>query len=185
MASSDVMLKCNGWDEMFDGTRQLEDADMAFRLGACKYSVALDGDPVVIEYIQKKWNTDERIMAKNPFLKCNGAYFYPIIFSGKKRYMANIGIPTRDEIMSFTFNHCRMVKDGSCTVSKDDCTGTENWKWRCDPPPGCANWNDSININEHFEYMNMVYRDKRIIFDLRNIRRDVASGKITMSSILQ
>jgi len=50
MVPLEAMLECNGWDEMFDGSRQLEDSDMAKRLGALNLKMALEGHPTCVEF---------------------------------------------------------------------------------------------------------------------------------------
>ena len=181
MVLADTMLRCNGWDEMFDGTRQLEDGDMAQRLGIGGYRVALSGDPLVVEYAMSKWSTDRRIITENPFLKCNGSYWYPQLFGGRRRLFVNVRLLTNEEIRSFTYNRCRMVKDGRCAVSKDACL--DKWRWYCNPPPG-GDWNDETNRNEHFSYMKKVYQDSRLVFDIKRMRNSVIKEKTDWRKIL-
>ena len=146
------MLQCNGWDEMFDGARQLEDSDMARRLGATGLKMALDGHPRCVEYAMGECRRDKirgLLMAK-----CNGAYIYPIWDQDPPhnpvRFRANDKLLTDEQLDSFVAGGCpKLDSGGYCTVSKDACT--KKWQRR--------------------SLMN-IYQDERLVFDLTELRQE-------------
>jgi cellulose synthase/poly-beta-1,6-N-acetylglucosamine synthase-like glycosyltransferase len=71
MLPLDALIELNGFDEMFDGSRQLEDADMCLRLAALGQNMAYERRASVIEYEVGAY--DERVVSTEP-IKCNGAY---------------------------------------------------------------------------------------------------------------
>jgi glycosyltransferase involved in cell wall biosynthesis len=148
MAPLESMLECNGWDEMFDGSRQLEDADMAKRLGALGLKMALEPHAHVIEY-----NHDPCSGHVHRFgvtAKCNGAYIYPIWQAQPDRTYANDRVLTDEELDMFMPGECPMLdKAGKCKNSKDQCEQM---------------WNRRSLMN--------IYKDKRLVFDLREQRQE-------------
>lgn len=150
MTPMPVMLRCNGFDELFDGSRQLEDADLAYRLGAARLRVALDGAVKVVEYAQKKWEGDSRVFRSTPHVKCNGAYFYPIMSS--RRVAANDRRLTDAEIETFLKGQCpKLDPRGFCSIGKGACL--DNWKW--------GSPEDGIDL------LRKVYLDRRLVFSLK------------------
>jgi glycosyltransferase involved in cell wall biosynthesis len=150
MTPMSVMLRCNGFDEMFDGSRQLEDADLAYRLGAARLRVALDGSIKVVEYAQKKWEGDSRVFRATPHIKCNGAYFYPIMH--RRRIAANDRQLTSAEVETFLKGRCpKLDPRGFCSISKGACL--DGWKWGT-PEDG-------------MELLRKVYLDQRLVFSLK------------------
>ena len=174
MVSRDAMLICNGWDEMFDGSRQLEDGDMAQRLGAYRCFVTLNGEVDVIEHKMDLWCSDARIFLPNVFLKCNGAYLYPIMFgSGKKRFTANERSITDHNLLSYTYGKCKMIaRDERCSVSKDSCLG-EKWHWTANPDDAKA---VAEGRPEGIDFLKRVYQDSRLVFNLAAVRKFVAES---------
>ena len=147
MVPMEKMLECNGWDEMFDGTRQLEDSDMAKRLGNTGLRIALEGHPYVVEHDQKE--CDARIFRRNIMVKCNGSYCYPLWENEPDRIRANDRVMTDDMIK--TFIHCQKLNsDGRCLVSKDECKK--------------GGWNRRSLMD--------IYKDERLVFDLRKLREE-------------
>jgi hypothetical protein len=182
MVSSDVMLVCNGWDEMFDGSRQLEDGDMAKRLGSYGCLMILNGEVEVVEHEMDSWVFNKDIVMPKVFLKCNGAYFYPIMFGRrKKRFIANDRLLTDEELMSYTHGKCRMISDGGlCNISNDNCLG-KKWVWTTNPDDTRAVSEGRFN---DIGFLKRVYQDKRLVFSLRKIRESVIGNRITKDELL-
>jgi hypothetical protein len=88
MLPMDALLELNGFDEMFDGSRQLEDADMCLRLAALGQNMAYERRASVIEYEVGAY--DERVVSTEP-IKCNGAYADWVWKKGG-RVRANTGV---------------------------------------------------------------------------------------------
>jgi glycosyltransferase involved in cell wall biosynthesis len=148
MAPVDAMVECNGWDEMFDGSRQLEDADMAKRLGALELKMALEPHAHVVEYSHEPCSG--HVHRFGVTVKCNGAYIYPIWKAQPFRVRANDRVLTDDELDLFMPGQCPMLdRDGKCTNSKDQCEGM---------------WNRRSLMN--------IYKDQRLVFDLRELREE-------------
>jgi hypothetical protein len=155
MTPMSAMLRCNGFDEIFDGSRQLEDSDLAYRLGATGLRVILDSFVRVTEFRQKKWETNEEFFRRTPHTKCNGSYFYPIM-SNRKRVVANARKLGVEEISVFLRGRCPKVDSrGYCSIGKGDCLG--NWKWS--------------RPEDDLDLLLRVYGDGRLVFDLQELRR--------------
>jgi len=156
MTPASVMLRCNGFDEMFDGSRQLEDSDLAYRLGAAGLRVALDSSIRVVEYAQRGWAGDERLFRKVPHTKCNGAYFYPILFSARRNRVASNTRPLdQNEVRAFLVGNCpKLGQDGCCSVGKGPCL--DGWKWG--------------QSDDDLAFLTRVYGDERLAFDLEALR---------------
>jgi hypothetical protein len=150
-----TMLRCNGFDENFDGSRQLEDADLAYRLGAAGLRVVLDSSIKVTEFGQARWENDVRVFRDPPFLKCNGAYFYPIMHQ-QRRFEANRKLLSEATIETFVKGRCPILDPrGHCSIGKGDCLG----RWRWGQPE------DTLGL------LQKVYRDERPVFDLVELRK--------------
>ena len=148
MVPTKTMVQCNGWDEMFDGSRQLEDSDMAKRLGATGLRMALEGHPKVVEYAMH--GCDAQVYRQSIAAKCNGAYIYPLWDENPSRIRANNKLLTDDQLNSFMFGFCwKLGGNGECTVSKDECKGT---------------WNRRALMS--------IYQDERLVFDLEELRAE-------------
>ena len=155
MTPVDSMLRCNGFDEIFDGSRQLEDSDLAYRLGAIRMRAALDPMIRVVEFEQTRWENDSRVFRTPPFLKCNGAYFYPIMHQ-KGRFEANKTRLSEETVATFLKGGCPKVDPrGFCSIGKGRCL--DDWKW--------AQSEDDLAL------LLRVYRDERLVFDLSEQRR--------------
>lgn len=161
MVPIDKMLECNGWDEMFDGSRQLEDSDMAKRLGATGLKMALEGHAKCIEYSHGSCSGNIHRGAKDA--KCNGAYIYPIWEAQPQRYRANDRVLTDDELDRFMSGECVwLAEGGKCKASGDKCE---------------AMWNRRSLMN--------IYKDNRLVFDLAEMREDRAWSTAEHDPILQ
>lgn len=147
MVPTETMLECNGWDEMFDGSRQLEDADMAKRLGATGLKMALEGHPKCIEFSMRNCKADK--VRNHMTAKCNGSYCYPLWEQEPERVRANTTVLSDDHLSTFLKNCCtKLALDNSCSVSED----------RCDMLPNRRS-------------LLRIYQDPRLIFDLRELRK--------------
>jgi len=147
MVPLEKMIECNGFDEMFDGSRQLEDSDMARRLGAAGLKMALEGHPTVVEYALTE--CDGRIHRMNVEAKCNGAYIYPIWNENPKRIRANDHALTDEMLDTFMTGECvRLDSDNRCMESRDECKGS---------------WHRRSLMN--------IYKDQRLVFDLAEMRK--------------
>jgi len=155
-------LKCNGWDEMFDGSRQLEDSDMAMRLGTTGLQIALEGHPRVVEHELSGCAHGE--VETGFFVKCNGAYIYPIWDRGKQsRTRANNKLLTEPQLDSFMRGKCwKLDGEGHCSVSGDLCE---------------EEWDDRELID--------IYRDERLVFDLEKMRISRSWEKVDQDPLLR
>jgi hypothetical protein len=181
MVSLKMMLSCNGWDEMFDGSRQLEDGEMAHRLGACGCLVTLNGEVDVVEHSMDKWGLDQNVVMPGVFLKCNGAYLYPFLFKLKRKHtFANDRIATDKELLSYTYGKCDFItSDGKCRVSKDYCLA--KWKWITNPEGVDS---ASKMYSDNISFLRRVYCDSRLVFSLKEIKAAVAENAEAGSRIL-
>lgn len=160
MVPMEAMITCNGWDEMFDGSRQLEDSDMARRLGVTGLRMALEGHPKVVEYKLK--GCDGQKYRSGIHAKCNGAYIYPIWDAEPRRIMANTRLLNDEELDSFISGHCRRLDDfGKCKVSHDKCKYEHNRR----------------------SLMN-IYKDPRLVFDLEELRKERSWENVDNDPIL-
>ena len=147
MCPLENMLECNGWDEMFDGSRQLEDSDMAKRLEVTGLQMALEGHAQVTEHTHDACSG--HIHRFGVTVKCNGTYIYPIWKAQPERVVANDRVLTDGEIDLFMPGECPILKPGGkCGTSGDKCES--QWKRR--------------------SLMN-IYKDQRLVFDLRELRK--------------
>lgn len=137
-----TMLQINGYDEMFDGSRQLEDADLCRRVGAVGLKIALEGHPRVIEYEHTACSKMANV--KNIATKCNGAYGFPYWNAQKPRIRANTHIMGDNVLRSFLNDECSMLSpEGKCKASGDTCRDRYTNK----------------------KYMK-IYQDMRLVFNL-------------------
>jgi hypothetical protein len=149
MVPIDRMLQCNGWDEMFDGARQLEDSDMCKRLGATGLRMAFEGHPKVVEYALD--SCSGHILRRKRKVKCNGSYFYPIFRETPHRIRANNRVLTDEEISTFVGGEClELDEQGHCSMPP------------CDP---CL-------IEWDRPQLLSIYKDPRLVFDLEEMRAE-------------
>jgi len=124
MAPTQKFVEINGWDEMFDGSAQLEDTDMSKRLGAAGLKMALEGHPRCIEYEHKACSSLSRAI-RNVSSKCNGAWGFRFWNNMPQRIEANRRVMTDEEVKGFIEGQCVMLKqvDGQdkCGVSNHPC----------------------------------------------------------------
>jgi hypothetical protein len=160
MVPTERMLECNGWDEMFDGSRQLEDADMAKRLGATGLKMALEGHPTCIEYALKSCKADK--VRNHMAAKCNGSYCYPLWEQQPGRVRSNTTLLSDEHLATFMKGCCVKLKlDGGCSVSND----------KCDMQPNRRS-------------LLSIYQDPRLVFDLAELKRARSWGTVTEDGLL-
>lgn len=99
--SLDAIIRVNGYDEMFDGSRQMEDMDMGRRLKSAGFHLSLHRDLTVREQRHcmagkaehQKTEYEKKLVDLVDFkenLKCNGTYFGMRNFwTGERFYKAN------------------------------------------------------------------------------------------------
>jgi hypothetical protein len=143
MVPMDALLKVNGWDEMYDGSRQLEDADMIVRLAAIGQMMAYDNRARIIEYECGAYGD---VVDTNP-IKCNGAYAQYVW--SLPRHQANklAGEELDEAIKLMHWQDCIRYRDEKCWPHDGVCT--------------------EVGDREQLE---RIYRDQRICFDIANIR---------------
>ncbi|MHC4298889.1 MAG: glycosyltransferase [Planctomycetota bacterium] len=147
MAPTETMLDCNGWDEMFDGSRQLEDSDMAKRLGALRLKMALEGHPKCIEYAMRSCKADK--VRNHLTAKCNGAYCYPVWDQEPNRVRANTALVSDEQLATFVNGQCtKLTIENVCSVSDDPCV-----------------------LKNNRQSLLSIYKDPRLVFDLRELRK--------------
>lgn len=144
MLPMDALLQLNGFDEMFDGSRQLEDADMCMRLAALGQNMAYERRASVIEYEVGAY--DERVVTTEP-IKCNGAYADWVWKKGG-RVRANTGRNALEETQASGWMACsRLEHPDVCLPHRSPCTKLG------DP-----------------DLLEAVYLDPRLTFDLAKER---------------
>jgi hypothetical protein len=145
MLPLETLLDLNGWDEGFDGSRQLEDGDMIIRLGLAGQEMAYENRHTVIEY--EVGGYDEDVVSTQP-IKCNGAYAQHIWKKGRTR--ANTGYDT-ETIRRMGWEGCiRLQPDDKCSPHMSPCTKLG------DP-----------------ERLERIFTDPRLTFDLREERERI------------
>lgn len=160
MVPTEAMLECNGWDEMFDGSRQLEDSDMAKRLGTLDLKIALEGHPKCIEYALKSCKADK--VRNHMTAKCNGAYCYPLWDDDPARIRANDRLITEEKLGTFMGGCCVKLKlNGHCSVSGDACKKEGSRRSLLD-----------------------IYKDPRLVFDLRQMRNERSWKTVMVDTLL-
>jgi hypothetical protein len=145
MVPLDAALELNGFDEMFDGSRQLEDADMCLRLAALGQNMAYERRATVVEY--ETGNYDERVVTTEP-IKCNGAYSDWIWKKGG-RIRANTGLNALEAVQAIGWKGCsRLEHPDVCLPHRSPCTKMGD-----------------------LEVLEAVYLDPRISLDIESIRK--------------
>ena len=145
MLPLETLLDLNGWDEGFDGSRQLEDGDMIIRLAAHGQKMAYENRTCVIEYEVGAY--DEDVVNPNP-IKCNGAYAQ---WRWKHLHIqANRGY-NAETIRRMGWQDCiRLSEDKKCSPHMGECTKL------ADP-----------------ERLERIFTDPRLTFDLCQERDEI------------
>lgn len=130
--SLQAALKVNGFDEMFDGSRQLEDIDMGERLKAAGFKISMHRHLFIVEQehtMQGRFKINpehpelpEDVVQFKENLKCNGPFFYiKKDRTGPDYYIANRRQLNPEE--SKKIKPCFMKEGKHCKSSGMDC----NW----------------------------------------------------------
>ena len=150
MIPMETALQLNGWDEMFDGSRQLEDADMCMRLTAFGQEMAYERRARVIEYEVGAY--DERVVKTNP-IKCNGAYS-DFIWKQGGRTVANTHLLREQAVKVMNWQGCARLQDeNKCSPHMSDCTRMGDK-----------------------ETLEAVYLDPRLVFNIHLLRNELNWG---------
>jgi len=148
MVPIETLEAVNGWDEMFDGSRQLEDADMILRLAAHGQLMAYENRARIIEYECGNYGD---VVSTQP-IKCNGAYAQYVWGLGRRQANNLTGEQLAEAIRRSAWTNClRINPDQKCIPHLSPCT----------------------NLGEK-EILESVYNDNRINFNLAEIRRQAS-----------
>ena len=134
----------NGWDEMFDGSRQLEDGDMIIRLAGHNQLMAYENRARIIEYECGNYGKEV-----NPQpIKCNGAYAQYVWGLGRRQANKLSGEQLAEAIQRSAWVNCLRVRPGDqCYPHMSPCT--------------------KLGTKEELE---AIYNDPRILFDIAELR---------------
>jgi hypothetical protein len=133
---------------MFDGSRQLEDADMCIRLAALGQEMAYERRASVIEYEVGAY--DERVVSTEP-IKCNGAYS-EFIWKLGGRIAANTGHLSVQATKAMYWQDCKRLEHPTlCLPHRSPCTKMGDQKT-----------------------LEAVYLDPRLAFDMAELRSGVS-----------
>lgn len=180
--SIDAALKINGFDEMFDGSRQLEDIECGERLKLNGFRILLSKSSFVNEQEHFEigkgpdsgcsceegkchhWSnpsTGEDLIRLNPNLRCNGPYYYlktqrPL----ENRMVANIhGLSQEEKKQIKPCYKLEGYRSGDCHPTGKMCMVSG---------VGC-NWLDENGRLKYMDTQDFIY-DNPPIFDLKNMR---------------
>jgi hypothetical protein len=150
----------NGWDEMFDGSRQLEDGDMILRLASGGFAdTVYESRSRIIEYECAHYGQ----VIDGGYLKCNAAYGYYVWPRNRVRANDFAGDLLLSIIDKMPWKNCVRFK----------------------PENTCINYGDPcIKIGDNPELLRTVYTDPRLQFDIHNLREGIRTGAIAPEAIL-
>jgi len=144
MVPMGVLLEVNGWDEMFDGSRQLEDGDMIVRLAANGTMMAYDNRCRVVEYECGAYGN----VVNTEAIKCNGAYSQHIWSTARKAANQLQGEELDLAIQRMHWEGCVRLRDeAKCWPHDGVCTKIGN-----------------------MEQLERIYKDPRLCFSLKEER---------------
>lgn len=145
MVPIETLEAVNGWDEMFDGSRQLEDADMIIRLARHGQLMVYENRVRITEYECGNYG---KVVNTKP-IKCNGAYAQYVWGIGRRQANKLSGDELSEAIRRSAWKSCmRLKQDEKCTPHLSNCTKIG------DP-----------------DLLNQVYNDPRLNYDLAEKRR--------------
>jgi hypothetical protein len=165
--SLEAALKLNGFDEFLDGSRQLEDTDLSYRLKAAGYHTVLNKNLVVKEQQhlavapqpikrQEGYNPEEEDSIEfKPNLKCNGTYFHIKL---EKRY------PNRDDYVRA--NHRGLNPEEAALMNPCYKLALDGPEPRCIASGRGCNWRDGPNSKHMVLPDSNLYINSPPIFDL-------------------
>jgi len=132
-ASLEALLKINGYDELFDGNKSLEDADAGSRLTMAGYGgkFLLDIDHQVIEHEHKP--IPESLIARGlKPIKCNWAIY--LLNRRKRRWRANSDNLTEEDLEFIRLESLKPPCSPNPDFYDENCEG-ELWKlWASNQP---------------------------------------------------
>lgn len=120
--SLEAVLKVNGYDELFDGDKSLEDVDMGSRLDMAGYNdkTFLDVDHQVIEH--EHAGPDIMIDGWLKPIKCNYAIY--LMNRNKNRWKANSGVLDNDDIRFIVEESLKPPCSPTPNFYDGNCSGT-------------------------------------------------------------
>jgi len=132
-ASLEALLKINGYDELFDGDKSLEDTDTGSRLTMAGYGdkFLLDVDHQVIEH-EHKPIPDRLIKGDILPIKCNYAIY--LVNRRKKRFRANSDRLTDDDLNFIIEESLKPPCSPRPDFYDDDCQGDLFKLWASNQP---------------------------------------------------
>lgn len=131
--SLEAALKVNGYDELFDGDKSLEDMDMGSRLemSGCKNMFLLDVNLQVIEHEHKP--IPETVISRNiKPIKCNYALF--LLNRKKQRWRANADRLTEEDLEFIRKESLKPPCSPNPNYYEDNCEGQLFKLWASNPP---------------------------------------------------
>jgi hypothetical protein len=159
MLPIDTFETLNGFDEMFDGARQLEDSDMIIRLSALGQNMMYEGRSRIIEYECGAYGD----VIDGGSVKCNAAYGYHMW--RQKRVRANdlVGDRLMEAIREMPWKNCIRLKGESTCI---------NYGHPC------------IKVGDNPDLIREIYTDPRLVFDIKQIRESIRTGRVAISDVL-
>jgi glycosyltransferase involved in cell wall biosynthesis len=176
----EAAIRLNGFDEMFDGSRQLEDIDLGKRLKLAGYKISIHKNLVAVEQEHSKiapdhndhhpWHKDIQMIEPNfkKNMKCNGPWIMikQEMRTGEDRIKSNHRAMTANEqdklINCYKFNPCPSPGSGP----------------RCGVSGGGCNWSKDSKLFEHMTDPNsQIYITNPPIFDIVAMRSTCMASK--------
>ncbi len=156
MIPMSVLEAVNGWDEMFDGSRQLEDSDLVARIFWSKLTdIAYDARIQIVEYECGGGSAGYGdVVQVHRHIKCNPAYGQYVWGLGRVRANELSDPQLGEAIHRMQWRNClRLHEDGRLCVPHMS---------------QCYRYDDSSGP----DLINEIYRDPRLRFDLAAQRRE-------------
>jgi glycosyltransferase involved in cell wall biosynthesis len=156
-------IRLNGFDEMFDGSRQLEDVDFGERLKVAGYKISLHKDLFVTEQKHYDNRLDPLSMFSKNFgvsLKCNGQW-YKIKENRKGEDWIRVNHRALNQVEKDTLiNFCNYRSE------------TQDPKRpRCNMSGGGCNWRKEGKVYFHMQHPDsQIYINNPSVFDMSEIR---------------
>jgi glycosyltransferase involved in cell wall biosynthesis len=173
-------IRINGFDEMYDGSRQLEDIDFGERLKLAGYSLSLHKNLVVVEQQHSKiapdhndhhpWHKDIQLIEPNfkENLKCNGPWIKikEEMRKGEDRIRSNHRLMTGEE-------RDRLVNCYKFIASPSPGSGP-----RCMVSGGGCNWSKDGRLDRHMTSRDSdIYINNPPLFDIAAMRSSYGPAK--------
>lgn len=149
MLPVEIFIRVNGWDEMFDGSRQFGDGEIIERISRTGIKMAFENRQKVIEY--NCWKSHNigydpgLVDAKRLYTKCNYPYYKYV--SSLQRVMANTGEHREEAIKRMPNPTCNRFVDNKCSPNMHLC-------------PWSMKYDELLDI----------FMDNRLVFDIKKVR---------------